>query len=447
MPSRPERPIEIATIRDFTTDGRGVADIPGKTVFVEAALIGERVRFRRERKQKNFDQASLVEIIDPSPIRNDPPCNYFGTCGGCSLQHILPLAQIELKQNSLFQQLKRIGEVEPEGLLEPISGPDLGYRRRARLGVRYVEKKSRLLIGFREKFKPYVADMESCQTLAPELSELIPLLEILIGKLSISKKIPQIELTSADNRIGLVIRVLEKPSTIDLSMLKDFMKEKDLFIWLQDGGPETIQLLTNKASQSHSQLYYRFPKYDLQLHFGPLDFIQVNSDVNQRMVHQMLKLIDLKPNDRVLDLFCGIGNLSLPLALKAADVVGVELDPGMAARAQGNAESNKISNTEFFAADLYQDDEVDLSKFDWWQNGFDVVVLDPPRSGAKQVLKSIALSKARKILYISCNPGSMSRDAKELVTQHGYRLVKAGAIDMFPQTSHIEAMALFERLL
>jgi 23S rRNA (uracil1939-C5)-methyltransferase len=444
MNRRAERPIEIATIRDITTDGRGVADTPGKTVFIDAALTGERVSFQRQRKRKQYDQASLVEVLEASPERAEPPCDYFGICGGCSLQHLSPEAQVELKQQSLLDQLQRIASLVPDRVLEPLTGMPLGYRRRARLGARYVDKKNRLLVGFREKHKPYIADMQSCKTLASELSQLIGELTELIAKLSIVRKVPQIELSLADNALGMVWRVMETPSSADIEYLQQFEAQKNAIVWLQTGGPDTLALLSPERHGESPELYYRLPEYDLQLNFGPLDFIQVNAEINQRMVAQALELADPQPTDRVLDLFCGIGNFSLPMAQRAAQVVGVELDPRMVMQAQANANQNGLPSAEFFAADLSKTDEDTGAMPPWWGEGFDIVVLDPPRSGAQEVLAKIAASGARKIVYVSCHPGSLARDAGILTAEHGYRLVAAGAMDMFPQTAHVEAMALFE---
>jgi len=439
MSRRPERLIEQATIRDVTTDGRGVADIPGKTVFVDSALSGETVRFQRLKKRKNFDSAGLIDVVERSPLRVDAPCENFGICGGCSLQHMAPAAQLDLKQTALMEQLSRIGGVEPAEVLSPLAGEPLGYRRRARLGARYVEKKGRLLVGFREKHKPYIADMHSCETLVPRLSALIEELSTLIAQLSIVRQVPQIELSLGDNALGIVIRVMDAPSIADVELLREFEARVDAIVWLQTGGPDSLQLLT--PAKDVPELHYCLDEYGLTLRFGTLDFIQVNHAMNQKMIGQALALADPQPDDSVLDLFCGIGNFSLPLAQRAGRVVGVEIDPRMVARAKANAELNDLSTAEFFAADLSKADE-DPS---WWGDGFDLVVIDPPRSGALEVLAKVAAAGARKIVYVSCHPGSLARDAGILCNEYGYTLKAAGAMDMFPQTAHVEAMALFEK--
>jgi 23S rRNA (uracil1939-C5)-methyltransferase len=442
MSRRAERPVETATIRDSTIDGRGVADTPGKTVFVDSALKGEVVRFQRQRKRRNFDQASLIEVVESAAVRVEPECEYFGICGGCSLQHIEHAAQVELKQQSLLEQLKRIGGVQPLNVLPALAGQPYGYRRRARLGARYVEKKQRLLVGFREKHKPYIADMQRCQTLAPQLSVLIAELGQLIGRLSIVRQVPQVELSLADNALAIVLRIMAPLSAQDRELLLQFEQGHAAFVWLQTGGPDTLELLSHNPGEA--ALHYRLSRYDLTLEFGPLDFIQVNAAMNERMVSQALELAQVQATDRVLDLFCGIGNFSLPLAQLAREVVGVELDPAMVARAGANAVLNQLPNARFVAADLSK--PVDPGAVpDWWQGGFDLVLLDPPRSGAQEVLANIAASGARRIVYVSCHPGSLARDAAILTQEHSFTLAAAGAMDMFPQTSHAEAMAVFER--
>ena len=436
---KPERLVETASIRDLTLDGRGVADIPGKSVFIDGAITGETVRFQRERKRKNYDEAELLEVVTPSLDRVEPPCVNFMLCGGCTLQHLSPAAQLGAKQDALLQALERIGKVYPANVLEPLAGQPLGYRRRARLGARLVAKKGRVLVGFREKRSSFVADMQSCETLTPELSKLIPELSDLIGLLHISAKVPQIEISMGDNAISLVFRVLDEPSAKDRELLEAFGEKHAAQIWLQTGGPGTLAPID--PGQPPDDLWYELPEYDLRLAFGPLDFIQVNQDLNRRMISQAMQLADPQPDDRVLDLFCGIGNFTLPLARHARRVVGVELDPRMVAKAAANAAMNGLENVNFYAANLA---DTTASRPDWWAGGFDLVVVDPPRAGALEVLQQIVATGAKKILYVSCHPGSLARDAGILCGDYGYSLRSAGAMDMFPATSHVEAMALFE---
>jgi len=434
-----ERPIETAIIRDITADGRGVVDTTGKAVFVDAAISGELVRYRRLRRRKNYDEAELIEVIEASPDRTEPPCEYFTICGGCSLQHMKPEAQLRAKQSVLLQSFERIGGLQPIEVLPALSGQPLGYRRRARLGAKLVEKKGRVLVGFREKRKSYIADMRSCETLEPRLAVLIEPLAELIESLSINTQVPQIEMSLGDTAMALVFRVLVAPSDGDKALLQAFGERTGADIWLQTGGPNTLAPL-DPASPPPA-LWYALPDFGLRLEYGPLDFVQVNQDINPRMISQALELLGSLEGQRVLDLFCGIGNFSLPLATRSASVIGVELDQGMVEKARVNALANGIGNAEFFAADLSCSDIVP----EWWGGGFDVVVLDPPRAGAQEVLAQVAATGAKQILYVSCHSGSLARDAGILTRDYDFRLQSAGAMDMFPQTSHFEAMALFER--
>jgi 23S rRNA (uracil1939-C5)-methyltransferase len=438
---RVEHPIETAFIKDTTLDGRGVTDTE-KAAFVDAAVTGEKVRFQRQRTRKGYDEAALIEVLEASSARVTPACENFGICGGCSLQHLNAETQLELKQDALFQALQRIGNVSPGNVLEPLAGRPLGYRRRARLGARLVEKKGRVLVGFREKRSSYVAEMQRCETLTPELSRLIPELSSLISAMRLRKQVPQIELSMGDNAISLVFRVLQEPEAEDRQKLIDFAATHNVQVWLQTGGPNTVRPLLDEVPES---LWYELPEFDLRLNFGPLDFIQVNQDMNRLMVAQAMQLAAPQPGERVLDLFCGIGNFTLPLARIADQVVGVELDPVMVEKARANAAANSLENVEFFAADLSADMSDKSTRPEWWGKGFDLVVIDPPRAGAQEVLQQIAATGASRLLYVSCHPGTLARDAGVLCSELGYNLRSAGAMDMFPQTSHVEAMALFER--
>jgi 23S rRNA (uracil1939-C5)-methyltransferase len=434
-----ESPVEEAVIRDLMIDGRGVADLPGKAVFVDGALSGERVRFRRRRKRKKVDEADLLEVLSPSTDRVSPRCVSFGICGGCALQHLDASAQLELKQKALLDAFARIGAVEPQTVLSPLAGEAFGYRRRARLGVRLVEKKGRVLVGFREKNKPYIADMSYCETLVEPLARLISPLSVLIQSLDICRELPQVELSYGDNFSALVFRVLVEPTASDREKLQRFAAETGVQLWLQTGGPKTLQLLD--GAKQAPPLHYRLPEFELCLEYGPLDFVQVNQNMNRLMLKQAMDLLQPQPNERILDLFCGIGNFSLPLARCGAQVTGVELDLAMVNKARANAALNHIENAAFHVADLSSPEEPQS----WWQEDCAAVLLDPPRTGALEVLPLVAKTGAQRILYVSCHPGSLARDAGVLVKQHGYRLRSAGAMDMFPQTGHVEAMALFEK--
>jgi len=429
---------ETASIRDSTVDGRGVADTDGKCVFVDGALAGETVRYQRYRRRRNYDEARLLEVLEAAPARIEPGCRYFGTCGGCSLQHLDAAEQVRLKERSLFDALERIGHVDPAQRLAPLTGRSWGYRRRARLGAKLVEKKGRVLVGFREKGKPYVADMSSCETLHPQLSALIPPLSTLIESLSIVRQVPQIEMSRAEASTSLVLRVLQPPSAADLGSLRAFQAEYRAEIYLQSGGPETVERLVPESDAE--PLFYEIPQFSIRIEFGPLDFMQVNQDINRRMIDQAIALLQPSPEERVLDLFCGLGNFSLPLARRAGSVIGVEIAPAMVEKARANAALNRIETARFIAADLK------AAEADWpWLGGHDCLLLDPPRSGARELIARLPDVPPSRILYVSCHPGSLARDAGDLVHAHGYRLVAAGIVDMFPQTSHVESMALFER--
>lgn len=437
MGRRRESPLEEARIRDLMSDGRGVAETDGKTAFVDGALAGELVRFRRRRKRKKYDEAELIEVVEASPQRVVPECSAFGVCGGCSLQHLDATAQLELKQKALLDALQRIGHVAPAEVLAPLAGAHLAYRRRARMGARLVEKKGRVLVGFREKYKPYIADIERCRTLVEPLADLVPRLEELIVALDICRSVPQIELSYGDNLTSLVFRVLEEPSPADRERFASFEQAHNAQVWLQTGGPQSLRLLD--GSSEGIALNYDLPEFELTLEYGPLDFVQVNQDMNRLMLTQAMNLLAPQPGEQILDLFCGIGNFTLPAARSGARVTGVELDEHMVQKARANAELNGIREVAFYKADLAAPEE----QQPWWKSDYDAVLIDPPRAGALEVLPLVARTGAGRILYVSCHPGSLARDAGVLVSEHGYRLQAAGAMDMFPQTGHVEAMALF----
>jgi len=437
--SRAAREPETAEIVDTTPDGRGVARPPGKTVFVDGALKGETVRFVRRRKRRNFDEAELLEVLEPSPQRIQPHCAVFGTCGGCSLQHLDAADQLALKQDVLLENLGRIGSVTPGRVLEPISGAPWGYRRKARLAVKHVTKKGRVLVGFRERNKPYVADMERCETLHPVLGDRLADLAELIDGLSIRDRIPQIEAAVGDDAVAMVFRVLDPPADADIAALDAFGRQHDIDMFLQSKGPDTIAPLP--GSTTPAALAYEIPGFDISIEFAPTDFVQVHAEVNGRMIARALELLAPDDTMRVLDLFCGLGNFSLPLATRSREVVGVEIADEMVLRAGRNAGRNGIDNVEFRQADLGAPAAADSR--DW--SGFDLVMLDPPRTGASEMMDALGRIAAERIMYVSCHPGTLARDARHLVHELGYELAAAGIMDMFPQTSHVESMALFRR--
>lgn len=426
-----------AEISGMTHDGRGVARIDGKATFIHGALPGETVRFRYTGRRRSHDEGLAVDVLSAAPERVQPRCSKFGICGGCSLQHLDPSAQIDAKQGQLLDNLRQLGKVEPERLLPPlVNDSPWGYRRKARLGVRDVARKGRVLVGFRERGSSFVTDVDKCHVLHPRVGERLPALSMLIESLSISRHLPQIEMAMDDERCVLILRVLEPLSGEDEQRLNEFQAANDVVFYVQPGGPDTVVPLRDGV-----ELHYRLPDDDVTLSFLPGDFTQVNTDINRKMIGRALQLLEPGRHDAVLDLFCGIGNFTLPIARHAGTVVGVEGDAGLVARARGNAERNAIDNAEFFTADLYGE----LPAEPWTARSFNKALLDPPRSGAVQVLPLLARLGVGRIVYVSCYPGTLARDAGELVRQHGYRLVSAGVMDMFPHTAHVESIALFEK--
>ncbi len=434
----PTEPLEL-TIESLAHDGRGVARVDGKAVFVHGALPGERVRARITRRRRDLDEGITLEVLTASSERVEPGCEFYDRCGGCSLQHLDPARQIEAKQTMVLENLRRIGKVTPAQVLAPVTGPLWGYRHKARLAVRNVRGKGRVLVGFRERQSPYVADMTHCEVLHPSVGRLLVPLSELIGRLSIRNRIPQIEVAVGDALVVLVFRVLDPPSAADEQQLRAFADKHEIEIHLQPGGPESV----NPLGESQGDLYYSLPAQKLRLAFGPLDFTQVNHALNCELVIQALQRLAPTPQERVLDLFCGLGNFSLPLARQAREVLGVEGDEALVARARANAEANAIDNARFATADLH--DAAALERAAWLRERFDAVLIDPPRSGAREILPALAAMGHPRLLYVSCHPATLARDAGLLVHEHGYALRELGVLDMFPHTAHVESMALFEQ--
>jgi len=441
--ARKKREPETAVIGSVTHDGRGIADVSGKKVFVSGALEGETVRFQRRKRRRNYDEAQLLEVIEPSSDRIEPRCAVFGACGGCSLQHISADNQRLIKQRALADNLQRIGRVEPETWLDPLydDSADGGwhYRRRARLAVKDVAAKGRVLVGFREAHAPYVCDMHRCEVLAHPVDALIDPLSQLIEGMSISSRLPQVEVAVADNVITLVFRVLDPPSDADIAAIVEFAKEHEVQVSLQTGGPGTIT--TVDTGVAAIPLQYALPEFSVNIEFGATDFVQVNGPVNRLMVSKAVELLDVGESHRVLDLYCGIGNFSLPLARKAGHVLGVESEAHQVSRGKHNAALNNIENCEFRQADL---NEID-GREAWLKKGWDRLLLDPARSGAQEVIANIGTVGAPRIVYVSCHPGTLARDAGILVHEKGYKLEAAGIIDMFPHTGHVESIAVFQK--
>ncbi len=437
--ARARRQPETATILSVTHDGRGIADTQGKKVFVAGALRGEEVRFMRRKSRRNFDEAELLDVIRASPERVEARCAAFGRCGGCALQHVSIEQQRAIKFDTLKDNLERIGRVEPDRWLQPLIGPVWNYRRRARLAVKDVSAKGRVLVGFRERHAPFITDMHRCEVLAAPVGTLIDPLSETVGRLSIRARLPQIEVAVADNATALVFRVLDPPAAEDLDELRRFGDAHGLRIYLQPGGPDSLHLLHPAGEQE--PLYYRLPGLDVRIDFEPIDFVQVNGEINGAMVGRAIELLQPDRQDRVLDLFCGIGNFSLPLARRCGEVLGVEGEAKLVQRATANAAANAIGNAGFRQADLAA---IDGSE-QWLQGPWDRLLLDPARNGAAEVVKCIGRMDPARIVYVSCHPGTLARDAGALVNGSGYTLEAAGIIDMFPHTAHVESIALFKK--
>jgi 23S rRNA (uracil1939-C5)-methyltransferase len=428
--------VQEADVVDLAHDGRGVARVAGKAVFIEGALPGERVKFRVFKRRRQMDEAGLVEVLTPSSDRVVPKCAHFGVCGGCSLQHLAPAAQLAAKERQLLDNLERIGRVRPEKVFAPLTGPVWAYRRRARLGVKHVHKKGRVLAGFREREKPYIADIRRCEVLLDRFATLPEELATLVETLSLRDTLPQVEVAAGDQDAALVFRVMQTPSSDDLDKLSAFGLRHGVQIFLQSGGMDTIKPLR----EGYSPLSYAVDGGRLTLEFGPVDFVQVNRDINVSMVAAAVDLLQPATTDTVLDLFCGVGNFTLAFGARAQRVVGVEGDAALVGKARANALHNGISQANFYVDNLFEPARCGT----WAQDPYDLVFLDPPRAGASEIMERMAHWRPRRVVYISCHPGSLARDAGILVEGQGYRLIGAGVMDMFPHTTHVESIAVFE---
>ena len=433
----PQQPVEL-DIESLNQDGKGVAHLDGKTIFVAGALPGEKVLARYLKKQKRYDEATVEEVQHASPLRIEPRCKQFGICGGCSLQHLSDEDQIKAKQDALLETLNRLGKVSPDSLLPALTNETpWGYRRKARLGVKYVHKKDKVLVGFRERGTSFITETEVCHVLHPSVGLLITPLAELVGSLSIKDKVPQIEVAIDDSQVVLIFRILEPLTVTDEQLLLEFGKQHKLFIYTQSGGPSTVMPLNGEPVS----LSYSLPEHQVTHNFLPTDFTQVNSDINRKMINRAIELLDLKPDDKVLDLFCGLGNFTLPIARQVKEVVGVEGDADLVKRAGENAENNAITNTRYYMANLFEK----IEGQPWIKEEFDKILLDPPRSGAIEIVEQIEKFNASRIVYVSCYPGTLARDLDVLVNQKGYKLVSAGVMDMFPHTGHVESIALLTK--
>jgi 23S rRNA (uracil1939-C5)-methyltransferase len=445
----------ILDIESLDMEARGVGHLPnedgtpGKVIFVEGALPGERVRFKSYRRKAKWEAADMTELLSESSLRTTPKCEFFGRCGGCAMQHLNAPAQVAIKQRVLEDNLRHIGRVNPENVMRPIQGPDWHYRYRARMSVRYVEKKGGVLIGFHEKKSSYIADMRTCQILPAKVSAMLVPMRSLVAALSIRERLPQIELAVGEHESGqvivLVLRIMEPLSAGDEVKLKAFADKWDVEFWLQTKGPDTAVAWYPQRRP----LQYLLPEFGVRMPFKPTDFTQVNHQINRVLVSRALRLLQVQPDDRVADLFCGLGNFTLPLATQARSVVGIEGSPALTERSLQNAALNGLDKKITFQnRNLFEFALDDLKAL----GRFDRVLIDPPREGAMEVCKAIAearesdpMLQPERIVYVSCNPATLARDAGVLVHVGGYRLSKAGVVNMFPHTAHVESIAVFDR--
>jgi len=423
-------------IESLSHEGRGISHQDNKIIFTRGALPGEKVIASRSLSRAKYEEADIVEILQPSPDRIEPKCAVYGICGGCSFQHLSSEDQISAKQDWLQSAFKGQAKVLPKEWLDPLLLEGWGYRRKARLGVRYVNKKDKLLVGFRERKSSFITVMERCEVLHPLLGDNLELLGECIGKLSVKFHVPQIEVAIAELDTILILRHLQPLTSEDEAILHEFGKKLNITWYLQSGGLETVKPLSEAVS-----LNYSLPDHDIKMTFLPTDFTQVNFELNQKMINLALELLDLNKEDEVIDFFCGLGNFTLPISRYVKSVVGIEGDSGLVERAKQNASQNGISNASFYKADLFED----VSGFEWFRGrNYNKVLIDPARTGAIEIVELLPKLNVERLVYVSCNPATLARDTARLIDL-GFSLESAGVMDMFPQTAHVESIALFVR--
>ncbi|MGE5615391.1 MAG: 23S rRNA (uracil(1939)-C(5))-methyltransferase RlmD [Bacillota bacterium] len=428
-----------AFIESLDHEGIGVAHVEGKVTFIEGGVTGERVRFQRRRSRGKFDIGIATEVLHESAQRVSPRCRYFGLCGGCAMQHVEPMTQVAAKQRVLEDNLERLGKVKPERILPPILGPLWGYRNRARLSMHYVVKKGEVLVGFHEKRSSFVADTLSCEVLPQRVSALLPELRAMFTAMRIRDRVPQLEVAVGESAIVLVLRHLDPIADEDAARLRAFADRHGIQWWLQPVGPDSAAPFYPLDAPP---LDYALPEFALRLRYGPTEFTQVNAAMNRVLVRRAMNLLEPRAGERVGDLFCGLGNFSLPIAARGADVVGIEGSAALVRRATENARLNGLeARASFLAWDLYADPEGALARL----GAVDKLLIDPPRDGALEICKALASNCPSRVVYVSCNPATLSRDAGVLVNVNGYRLEAAGVVNMFPHTGHVESIALFTR--
>lgn len=425
-------------IEKLSHDGRGIAHIEGKTCFVAHALPGERVRIAIQNSKRNYSEATTLSVLSQGDTRVEPQCPHYTVCGGCSLQHVTQDEQIKLKQGVMLEQLKHFGQIQPQTILEPLRSDPYHYRRKARIGLKYVHKMEKIVLGFRERSGRYITDCNSCEVIHPRLAALWEPIRAVIQSLSIRTDIPQIECAVGDTQVALVVRHLQPLSSEDMAALIQFASAYQVDLYLQPKGPSTVhQIYPENGS---GRISYSLPEFNVSLQAHPLDFMQVNADINQQMIVRAIALLDIQKNDTVLDLFCGLGNFTIPMARLAYKVVGVEGEATMVERVLENARLNACDNVEAYCADLSQD----CSAQAWAMRSYDKIMIDPARAGAQEIIGLISRFRPERICYVSCNPATLARDAG-LLQAAGYVLASAGIMDMFTHTHHTEAMALFTR--
>lgn len=429
----------VGLIESLDHEARGITRQEGKAIFVEGALPGELIEYASFRKKPTFEMAHLVEVLRESPARVEPRCPHFGVCGGCAMQHIEPSAQVAVKQRVLEDNLWHIGRVKPEQILPPVHGLPWGYRHRARLGVRKVPKKGGMLVGFHERRSSYIADIRSCAVLPPHVSDLLLPMRELFGALSIAERMPQVEVAVGEACTALVLRILEPLNASDEQLLRDFADRHEVVFYLQPKGPDTVYRFYPLPGPV---LSYSLPEFSLDLAFRPTDFTQVNHGVNRVMLRRALHLLSPQPGERIADMFCGLGNFTLPIARSGAQVVGIEGSAGLVERGMASAAANGLADrVEFAVSNLFDCTEESVAAL----GHFDKMLIDPPREGALELIKALPENGPQRIVYVSCNPATLARDAGVLVQVKGYHFRAAGVVNMFPHTAHVESIAVFER--
>lgn len=429
----------IGIIESLDHEARGIARQEGKAIFVDGALPGETVEYASFRRKPNYELAHLVGVLRPATARVEPPCPHYGICGGCAIQHMEATAQVAVKQRVLEDSLWHIGRVRPESILPPIHGAAWGYRHRARLGVRKVASKGGMLIGFHERRSSYIADIQSCRILPPHVSALLMPMRELFGALSIAERLPQVEIAVGEHCTALVLRILQQLSKRDEKLVREFAERHEVVIYLQPKGPDSAYRFYPAEGP---RLSYTLSEFGLEIDFRPTDFTQVNHAVNQVLVRRALRLLDPQPGDRIADMFCGLGNFTLPIARSGASVVGIEGSEGLVQRGRESALAHGLQERiEFGVANLFDCTAESVAAL----GAFDKMLIDPPREGAVELVKALGQNGPRRVVYVSCNPATLARDAAVMVSVNGYRFLSAGAVNMFPQTAHVESIAVFER--